>query len=334
VSQLDRRQLLRIFGGLAAAGVAGAAAGCTSNPEGNAMEHPSGRTIVVGFIAPAVGPYGPVGDEIHKGVKLYLAETGYLVGTHRVDLRIAEEGASAESAKAAVKSLLSQNVIAIGGVANPGALGVVADAAGKARVPLITSAASPATFARSQAYTWRAAYVQGEAGRAMAPYARGEGERVYVMHDDTPASREEANAFAATIVDLGGTVVSPAVTTGSFAARLQSAENLGANSIFAAFTGNAALDLLIAYGAANLQIKLLVRPATESVDWRRSAPSPSRYTAGFYAPDLDNEDNRRSSPASTRSTASSRLSAMAGYDTMSVLDKMLRLVEGTSTRST
>src|SRR5690606_20391700 len=136
-----RRQLLRLIGGLAAAGVTATVAGCTDEPEGNAMEQPSGRTIVIGFIAPAVGAYGGIGDEITKGMKLYLTESNNLVGTHRVDIRIAEEGANADSAAAAVESLIKQGVLAIGGVANPAVLGVVADAADKARIPLIGTTA-------------------------------------------------------------------------------------------------------------------------------------------------------------------------------------------------
>lgn len=331
MSQLDRRQLLRIFGGLAAAGVAGTAAGCTSEPEGNAMEQPSGRTIVIGFIAPAVGAYGAIGDEITKGMKLYLSESNHLVGTHRADVRVAEEGANADSAAAAVQSLLKQGVIAIGGVANPAALGVVADAVDKARVPLISATPSPTTFAKSQAYTWRAAYVQGEAGRAMAPYAFTEGRRVYVMHEDVAASREEATAFASAFRDLGGDVVATTTGKGSFGQRLQAARNLGANSVFAAFTGNDALELLTTYRGSGVDIKLL-GPATltETVDLTKIGTLPQQvYTAGFYAADLENEDNRRFVSSYHKEYGVVPTSfAMAGYDTMAVLDKMLRLVDG------
>jgi branched-chain amino acid transport system substrate-binding protein len=333
VSQLDRRQLLRIFGGLAAAGVAGAAAGCTDEPESNAMEQPSGRTIVIGFIAPAAGAFGAIGDEITKGMKLYLAESNNLVGTHRADMRVAEEGASADSAAAAVQSLLKQGVMAIGGVANPAALGVVADAVERARVPLITTTttASPATFATSQAYTWRAASVQGEAGRAMASYAHSQGRRVFVMHDDSGVSREEANAFAATFRGLGGTVVETSSGKGSFSERLENARSSGANTIFAAFTGNDALELLNAYRGSGLKIKLL-GPATltETADLGKIGTLPRQvYTAGFYAADLDNKANRRfvSSYHKQHGVQPSSF-AMAGYDTMAVLDRMLRLVQG------
>src|SRR5688572_27017582 len=102
VPHLDRRQVLKLFGTLAAAGATGAVAGCTSQPEGSAMEQPSGQTITVGLMAPALGPYAKIGDDISKGFKLYLETHAGLLGRHKVDLKIAEEGATAEAASAAV----------------------------------------------------------------------------------------------------------------------------------------------------------------------------------------------------------------------------------------
>ncbi len=335
MSQLDRRQLLRMIGGLAAAGFAGSAtAACTSEPEGNAMEQPSGRTIVIGLIAPAVGAYGAIGDEITKGFKLYLNNSGSLAGTHSVDLRVAEEGATVETATTAVKRLLEQGVLAVCGVANPQALSAVANVTDGARIPLISATASPATFAKSQAFTWRAAYVQGEGGRAIAPYAFRQGRNAYVMHDDSPGGREDANAFANTFREAGGSVVGTVSGKGPFATRLQSARNLGANTVFGAFSGNDAADLLTAYRGTSLakdNIKLLgPSTLTETVDLTKLGALPDQvYTSGCYAADLDNESNQLFVSSYHKEYGVVPTSfAMAGYDCISVLDKMLRLVEG------
>ena len=90
------------------------------------MEQPSGRTITVGLIVPALGPFAIIGNDIQQGFKLYLDGHGYLLGRHRVDLRSAEEGASPEAAMAAVADLLNQNVLALAGVANPASLTAIA----------------------------------------------------------------------------------------------------------------------------------------------------------------------------------------------------------------
>lgn len=324
-----------MVGGLAAAGFAGTAtAACTSEPEGTAMEQPSGRTIIVGLIAPAVGAYGAIGDEITKGFKLFLKNTESRAGTHNVDLQVAEEGATAETAAAAARRLIEKGAIAVAGVANPAALSVVANATDEARIPLISATASPAAFTKSQAYTWRAAYVQGEAGRAIAPYAYREGARVYIMHEESAAGLEDANRFAEVFQELGGTVVATTSGKGSFGSRLQAARSQGANSVFAAYTGNDAAALLVAYRGTTLArdgIKLLGPSGlTETIDLAKLGALPEMvYTAGCYAPDLDNESNQRFVSSYHKEYGVQPTSfAMAGYDTISVLDKMLRLVEG------
>jgi branched-chain amino acid transport system substrate-binding protein len=331
VSHLDRRQVLRIFGALAAAGVTGSASACSSSqPEGAQMEQPSGRTITVGLIAPALGAYAKVGDDITKGFKLYLTDHNYLVGRHLVDLRTAEEGATASSASAAVKGLLDQGVIALAGVANPAALAAVATAAEEAKVPLVSATASPSTFP-GRTYTWRAASIEGEAGRALAPYARAVGLRTYILRDDTPSAAGEADEYSLAFKNVGGVVVGSSVGKGSYAARLQSARTLGADTIFASFTGADAVSLLDAYRSSNIAAKLLGPGSlTETADLTKFGILPQGvYTAMYYAPDLDNEENRRFVSGYHKAYGVQPTSyAMAAYDSASVLDQALRLLEG------
>jgi len=332
-SHLDRRQVLRIFGAIAAAGATGAAASCTSEPGGTAMEVPSGRTISVGLISPALGPYAKVGDDIQKGFKLYLEDHDYLLGRHHVDLKTAEEGATPQSASAAAKGLLKPGVIALAGVANPASLTAIAAAVQAAKIPLISSNASPSTLT-SAFFIWRASHVEGEAGRALAPYARAEGANAFVLYEDTPTSREEASGFKKAFVDLGGRVAGEVTGKGSFAARLQQARSAGANVIFAAYTGADALALLEAYQASGLDAKLLgPGTLTETVDLSKLTALPkSVYTAMYYAADLDNEENRRfvSSYHKAHGVQPSGF-AMAAHDSAAVLDKALRLIDGEPT---
>jgi len=106
VSQLDRRQLLRLFGGVAAAGAAGALGACATGPSPETVEQPSGRTIKIGLLAPATGPYLAVGADITQGFRLYLAANGNRLGRHDVDLLLEDEGGTVGSAQAAVDSLI------------------------------------------------------------------------------------------------------------------------------------------------------------------------------------------------------------------------------------
>jgi len=295
---------------------------------GMQMEQPSGRTIMIGLVAPALGPYAGIGNDIQRGFKLFLEDNDQLLGLHRVDLRTAEEGATAESASAAVTDLINQGVMALAGVVNPAALSAVAPMVQDARIPLVSSHAAPSTLT-TQIYIWRVSHVEGEAGIALAPYARDEGNTSYLLYDES-SGRAEAEAFRRAFTDLGGAILGE-YTGNSFRARLNEARNLGAATIFAAHAGDRASDLLQAYRDSGLSVKLL-GPAmlTETFDLNTLSPLPDNvYTASFYAPDIDNEANRRfvSSYHQVYGVQPSSF-AMAGYDSASVLDKALRLIEG------
>jgi branched-chain amino acid transport system substrate-binding protein len=328
--QLDRRQVLRIFGAVAALGATGSAAACAPASSADQVDQPSGRTINVGLISPALGPYAKMGDDIQKGFNLYLADHGGLLGRHKVNLKTAEEGPTPESASAAVKGLLDSNVIALAGLANPAALAAVAGAVNEAKVPLVTTSASPPSLT-SAFYVWRASNVEGEAGEALAPWARVQGEKAYLFYEDTSTGRADASAFRSKFIDLGGRVVGESAGKVSFSTRMQSANALGADIIFAAHTGPDALALLNDYRTANLSVKL-VGPGglTETADLTKLTKLPSNvYTAMYYAADLDNDANRRfvSSYYKAHGVQPSGF-AMAAYDSASVLDKALRLVPG------
>jgi branched-chain amino acid transport system substrate-binding protein len=330
---VDRRQLLKIIGGLAIAGTAGSTAACTSEPQGNNVEQPSGRTITIGLIAPAVGPYGAIGAEITKGFKLFLADNDNLAATNTVNPVTVEEGATPESAAAAAKQLIEKsNPMVIAGVANPDALAAVAAVAEEKKVPLVGTAASPTTYKQDFKQAFRVGYQEGEAGRSMAVYAIEQGKKAYVMRDTSEAGRAEADAFAAEFQNRGGTVVIGA-DSGSFANRVNTARTQGANSIFASFAGDEAAQLLRGYRQVNPgKLLPLLGPfsLTETVDLAGLGGLPDNvFTAGFYAPDLDNEVNRRFVSSYHKANgAQPSTYAMVGYEAISVIDKILRLVKG------
>ena len=329
MSHLDRRQVLKLFGAAAAASATGAVTGCTSAPQGTAMEQPSGRTITVGLMSPALGPYSKIGDDITKGFKLYLEDNANRLGRHYVDLKTAEEGATAESAVAAVKSLLAQSPIALAGVASPGSLTAVAGAVESAKVPLVGCGVAPATLT-TQLFIWRVSQVAGEAGQAMAPYAWAQGRRAYVMNEDNPTAAAEVEEFRTLFRDLGGDIVGESQGRGSYIPRMQQAVNLGANSIFAAYTGPDALAVLEAYRSAEVPIKLLGPGSlTETIDLTKLSGLPPRvYTAMYYAPDLDNEVNRRFvSSYHKKHGVQPSTYAMAAHDSAATLDRGLRLID-------
>src|SRR5690606_11129791 len=110
-SYLDRRQVLKLFGAVAAVGATGSAAACTASPMGMQMEQPSGRTIMIGLVAPALGPYAGIGNDIQRGFKLFVEDNDQLVGLHRVDRLTAEEGGLPGAATGAAAALIPHRAL-------------------------------------------------------------------------------------------------------------------------------------------------------------------------------------------------------------------------------
>jgi branched-chain amino acid transport system substrate-binding protein len=319
-----------MLGALAAAGAAGSVAGCAPSAMGDDMERPSGRTINIGLISPALGPYAKIGADLTKGFTLYLEDHDYLLGRHRVNLIKAEEGATGKTAVAAATKLLKEDVLAIAGVASPASLGAIAGVVQDAKVPLLSSGAAPSGLT-SALYVWRVGQVEGEAGRSLGGYAYAEGQSTYILQDGTQSAKDEADEFRAAFQDEGGNVLGEYVGRSDYGYRLNVAAASGADTIFAACSGADALAMLQNYRAADLTVKLIGPGAlTETVDLTKLDELPARvYTSMYYAADLDNEQNRRfvSSYHKVHGVQPSAY-AMAAYDSASVLDKALRIVEG------
>jgi branched-chain amino acid transport system substrate-binding protein len=329
VPSLDRRQLLRIFGAVAAAGATGSLVACSDDPSGAGDPMPtSGITLRIGLVVPSSGPLAVIGEEIKRGFQLHLADNGGLLGPHNVVLQVVDEGATAESALAAVNELIQQRVAAIVGITNPDALPAVAVAVQDAQIPLVSAHVAPGTLTNAL-FVWRVSSVVGDAGRSLAGYAMAEGGRSCVLHDGSSVGAGEAESFRRSFEDLGGEVVTEAVGTANLAASLEDAANQDANSIFACFAGADAIAMLDSYRQSGLRVKLLGSASlTETVDLASFTQLPANvYTSMFYAPDIDNEPNRRFVTTFHLAHGKQPSSyALAGYDGASVLAKAAALV--------
>lgn len=320
-----------MFGAVAALGACGGVSACASAPASDVddSDQPSGLSMSVGLVAPALGAYAKIGADVTNGFNLFLLNRGGLIGRHRVDVRKAEEGASAESAVAAVRNLLDRGVSAIVGVVNPAGLAAVVPLVTEARVPLITPAISSMRLEASE-YVWRVAHVEGEAGRALAPYALAEGRRAYVLVDDNVStSRAEAAEFEKAFTAGGGVIVGRSEDRAAYASGLQTAGALGADVVFAACTGANAQAALSAYRALGLPVKLIGPGGlTETADLTKVGRLPENvYTAMYYAPNIDNEANRRFVASYHKQhNVQPSTYAMTAYDCASVMDLALRLV--------
>jgi branched-chain amino acid transport system substrate-binding protein len=315
-----------MFGAAAVLGASGAAAAaCAAEPLDGAVATPNGRTVKIGLVVPSIGSYVKIGDDIRKGFTLYLDGANNLLGGSSADIQVAEEGPTPEAAVAAVKGLLDAGVLAVAGVANPAALPALAPMMLQAKVPLVCANACPSALVNPD-YMWRVSSMEGEAGRSLASYARGEGQTAYLFYEDTTSARDEVAAFRAAFTSLGGRIVGDVAGKVAFASRMAAAKSTGPSVVYGGHTGADAAALIDAYRASNISAKLLgPGTLTETADLSKLTALPTKvYTSMFYASDLGNAANRQfvASYHKVHGVAPSSFAA-AAYDCASILDRAL-----------
>jgi branched-chain amino acid transport system substrate-binding protein len=336
VFQLNRRQVLRLLGAAGAAGVAAPAlAACGDS---NKPAPVTTSQIRVGLIVPQAAGDKDVGNELTFGFQLYLNLHGNRLGGHPVQLSFAEEGANADSGRAAVDKLIKQQgVQAMSGVVSPDVMTGIRDQVEAAQVPLLGSNGSPTTLG-SVKYIWRTSYVAGEAGRSLGAYVAGylknTGGRLSVISDDSSAAVDEVNAFVTTFSGVRShaelTAEPVIVRAGApLTPYFNAIRAANTRAVFGYFTGAAAVSFVQAFRAANLNQVALFAPGflTEGTALRNEGESAAGvYTSLNYSPSLNNGANRTfvaeyqkayNGPPSTY--------AMASYDAASVLDKAVHM---------
>ncbi len=339
VSELHRRQLLKLFGALGAAGVAGPAlAACATSDPNGAQSTP----VRIGLIAPVSGPNKPIGDDLTAGFQLYLSLNGTRLGGHPVELVKVDEGSTADTGRAAVDQLIKEHAVqAMTGVASSAVMTGIRDQIEGAQVPLVGSNASPSTLG-SVKYIWRTSYVNDEAGRALGGHlAMNRNQTVYVISDDSDTAREQVNGFLRAFNGLHGhadladdpvqvpLTSTPGTPLNNYVAAIRTSN---ARSVFAAFSGAGASAFVKAYRAAGVSAQLFAPGfLTEGADALKDLGDAATgiFTAMNYAPDLDNVANRTFASAYQQAyTVLPSTYAMASYDAAAVLDKALTLAAG------
>jgi branched-chain amino acid transport system substrate-binding protein len=335
VSQLDRRQVLKLFG---AAGLAAPAlAACTSQTSTAPVSSP----VRVGFLVPQSGPNKSIGADMLAGFQLYLNLHGGQLGGHAVQLIPAEEGDSADTGRAAVDKLIKEKgVQVLAGVGGSAVMTGIREQVETAQLPLIGTNASPTTLGGVK-YIWRTSYVDNEAAGALGRYLGNQrNQTVYVVSDESASAGGYVTGFLTQFngivkhpnladdpqqIPLAGNPGTPLTTY------LNGIKSSGAHAVFAAVSGPGAAAFFRAYRAAGITAPLYVPGfATEGAALKELGDSATGvYTSMNYSADLDNQANRmfvgeyQKAYNNTPSTY-----AMASYDAGAVLDKALSLAAG------
>lgn len=345
MSQMDRRQALRFLAALGATGLV-AACGSGADAEDSGQGVVSDEPIRIGMITPQSGGNKPIGDEIVKGFELFLSLNDRRLGGRPVELVTADEGATVESGKAALDSLLKQNVTALTGVVDSTIMLGISQAVEKAQVPLIGSNASLPAL-QSVVYIWRTSYVNSEPGQALGPYVAREiakKAKVAIVAADYPVGRDAVRGFRESFGESDPRIADPVLwaphTTdpgrNEYADQISAIRDRDPDAIYCMFAGAAAVTFIKQLRAAGYRgpNKKIYAPGflTEgSVLEELGEQAAGIQTALNYSADLRNGANRRFATAWDVHGTTPTTYAVASYDAAQVLDKAIRLAGERST---
>jgi branched-chain amino acid transport system substrate-binding protein len=330
VSQLDRRQVLKLFG---AAGLAAPALAACTTPGPAATPN---TPVRIGFLLPQAGPTKYIGNDMLAGFQLYLDLHGKQLGGHPAQLFPVEEGDRAEAGRAAVDKLIKETgVQALAGVGGSTVMSGIRDQIEAAQLPLIGSNASPTTLG-SVKYIWRTSYVNNEAAAALGGYLGNQRNSVYALSDESSYGNEQLTGF---LTAFNGIAKHPSLAgdpkqipvSGNSGSALAAIKSSGARAVFAAVSGEGAAAFFRGYRSAGITAPLYVPGfVTEGTALKDLGDSAAGiYTAMNYSADLDNEANRMFAAEYQKVyNAVPSTYAMASYDAGAVLDKALGLAGG------
>lgn len=335
MSQMDRRQALKL---LAALGATGLATACGSDPGADGSAPVSDDPVRIGLIAPQTGGYKPIGDELINGFQLFLDLNDRRLGGHPVDLVIADEGETAESGKAALDGLLGKGVLALSGVASSQVMLGIRSTVEQARVPLVGSNASPVNL-QSVVYIWRTSYVNDEPGRALGPYVKQQLSsrgKVGIISPQYPAGQDAVNGFRESFGVSEPAISHPVIWADPtrepgkrfYQAQIAQLKAMNAELLYCFFTGAAAVEFIKELRQAGFRKDIYAPGFLTEGTTLDDLGDDARgiYTALNYSADLNNSANRRFAAAYRKThNVSPTTYAMASYDAAQVLDKAIRL---------
>ncbi|RII13892.1 Receptor family ligand binding region [Streptomyces sp. YIM 130001] len=291
-------------------------------------------TVDIGFLASLSGTYKPVGTDMRKGLELYLDTHDNKLGGKKVKLTVGDEGDGPPTAvPAATKLLKKDKVDVLTGIVANGSYNAVLPLVKKAKVPLVSSNGRPEL--KSVEGLWHTSFLSNEPGEAIAPYVKDKVDGpVYAIGPDYQGGYDELGGFTDTFKKIGGklanpdgkTTWTPFPETTNFLPYLSKIAKTDAKAVYCFYAGKAAIDFAKQYAQSDAShLPLYSAFLTEgSVLDAQGKAAKDIYSVLNYAPDLDNEANRKFTADWTAKHNSQPTSyAMSGYDSGAVLDKAI-----------
>jgi branched-chain amino acid transport system substrate-binding protein len=170
------------------------------------------ETIKIGVVLTYSGPLASLGDQIDKGLSLYVKEheKDLPPGTTVEIIRRDDTGPNPETAKRLAQELITRDHVSFltGVVWSPNAL-AIAPLTAEAKVPFIVSNAAAVSLPRLSPYVARVSFTLWEECLPLGTWAAQKGglKKVFVAVSDFAPGHEAADAFSKGFKDAGGAIV-------------------------------------------------------------------------------------------------------------------------------
>ncbi|MBV8534105.1 MAG: ABC transporter substrate-binding protein [Alphaproteobacteria bacterium] len=284
----------------------------------------------------AGGPHGAAADDIAAGLDLALAEANRTAGgRHLVVVREDGDGGPTDSAARAQALAAAGAADVFVGPATRTELPALREAAAEVQVPLIVPVSEGALAAQDcSPYVFNLVPADDRVAGLVGAWIGGggagrrpAGKHAYVLVPDDKAARANVAAFERQFEAAGGEIVGEESVSGSdpeFSAYLAKLRLVGADTMYAPFTGAPAKALASDFKSLGLETRVTVVGG---------AAGPAAGSGGIravdYVPGLDTPENQHFRTAfETRFGRAPSPEAARGYDAGRMIVEALRTAHG------
>jgi len=197
------------------------------------------QTVKIGFIDTYSGPFAQAGDELDKGVKLYIKEHEKdLPPGVKIELVTRDDtGPNPDVAKRVAQELITRDHVQLlaGEIASPNAA-AIAPLTAEAKIPFVIMNAAGVNIPRISPYVVRVSFTLWQISLPMGQWAATNGfKKAYVAVSDFIPGHDSEAAFTKAFADAGGKIVGAVrfpPTNPDFAPFVQRAKDAKPDAVF------------------------------------------------------------------------------------------------------
>lgn len=330
MATIRRRQLIKA--GLGLAGLAASSRFSFSL----AQQEP----IRIGVVLSYSGPYARLGQEITRGMELYLEKVGYQAGGRRIQLLKEDEEADPAVAVRKVRKLVEQDRVNLlsGIILSSSAYGI-RDYVHERQIPLViaNAAANGITRERRSPYIFRTSISAWQQHYPMGPWvARNVGKKVFLLALDYAFGKEATAAFKEGFLQAGGEPVAELYTplgSTDYSAVISRIAAARPEAVHAVLSGSDAVIFLrqfIQFGLnRSIQLAVSGEVTDENVLEAIGDAALGAKSADHWVYTLNNSANREFIQAYRQKfNAVPNHFAVRGYDAMQFIVDAINTVQG------